>query len=160
MTTCPTCGAQNDPGNRFCDQCGTRIDAPADAAPDAGAAPPDQPTIAAPICPSCGAVVLPGEAFCDNCGADLVAMPAAASAAPVSADAPTMLAEAPTATPVTSSPAAGDVRCPSCGQTNLPGEAFCDNCGASLSAPVATPASDPAVSPVVSPDDATILAAP
>ncbi|MEI7772199.1 MAG: zinc-ribbon domain-containing protein, partial [Chloroflexales bacterium] len=76
MTTCPTCGAQNDPGNRFCDQCGTRVDAaPAAApAPAAGLVPPDQPTMTAPSCPSCGATVLPGEAYCENCGADLTAI--------------------------------------------------------------------------------------
>jgi hypothetical protein len=32
------------------------------------------------------------------------------------------------------------VTCPSCGHQNLPGDAFCDNCGAALAAPAATPA--------------------
>jgi len=115
---------------------------------------PDQPTIAAPLCPKCGSPVLPGEAFCDNCGADLTAAPIPV-AAPVAADAPTMLAAPPVA-PAQPAPAGADVRCPACGQLNLPGEAFCDNCGASLTA--AAPA--PAPSPPTSPDDATILAPP
>ncbi|NTV62949.1 MAG: FHA domain-containing protein [Oscillochloris sp.] len=154
MITCPTCGVQNDPGNRFCDQCGTRIDTP--PAPTPGFVPPDQPTVAAPNCPNCGSTVLPGEAFCDNCGADLTAL-AVPTAAPVLADAPTMLATPPTAAPPAApSVSGGETRCPSCGQANLPGEAFCDNCGASLTAPAATP---PPPLPV-SPDDATILATP
>src|SRR5687767_4331628 len=94
MSTCPNCGAQNDPANRFCDQCGTRIEASAPAAVPVAAS--DMPTMmAAPACPNCGSPVLPGEAFCDNCGADLSAALAAptAAAAPspaTSADAPTM----------------------------------------------------------------------
>lgn len=173
MITCPSCGAQNDPGNRFCDQCGTRLDAPAPAA--APVAAPDQPTLAAPVCPNCGATVLPGEAFCDNCGANLSALsttPAAAPAVPTAppasaaADAPTVLA---TPTVSTASGAPGEVVCRVCGQPNLPGERFCDNCGADLQAPAATTAPaapDDATmlaTPVpvaVSPDDATVLAAP
>jgi hypothetical protein len=113
MISCPTCGAQNDPNNRFCDQCGTRLDAvqastpPPDLAPQHSAAPvgADEPTVAALNCPTCGATVLPGEAFCDNCGADLtmlstppVVPPAAEPpAAPAGADAPTMMAPPPPA---------------------------------------------------------------
>ncbi|PMP77083.1 MAG: TIGR00266 family protein, partial [Roseiflexus castenholzii] len=26
MITCPTCGALNDPVNRFCEQCGARLE--------------------------------------------------------------------------------------------------------------------------------------
>src|SRR5688500_4051709 len=88
MTTCPNCGAQNDANNRFCDQCGTRLDAVAPpAAPVAGGAGPDVPATAAATCPNCGSTVLPGEAFCDNCGADLSGLAAAPAA-----EAPTLLA--------------------------------------------------------------------
>ncbi|NTW03313.1 MAG: zinc-ribbon domain-containing protein [Oscillochloris sp.] len=177
MTTCPTCGAQNDPGNRFCDQCGTRLEA-TPAASNPGLVPPDQPTVAAPVCPNCGSAVLPGEAFCDNCGADLTAIPTSVVAPPpIGADAPTMLASAPTI-PASAAAAGGELRCPACGQINLPGEAFCDNCGASLSAPAPAPTPIPVANPepapppipeaapvvestpvpVTSPDDATILA--
>ncbi len=170
MTTCPTCGAQNDPGNRFCDQCGTRVDvAPAVPSAAGGTAAPDQLTVAVsvPSCPKCGAAVLPGEAFCDNCGADLTSLPTAPAPAdvptpaPTPADAPTMLASLPVIPPVATpvSPGSG-ILCPACGQTNLPGEKFCDNCGADLSAPAPVAVAPvPVVAiPVVSPDDATILA--
>ncbi|WP_129628673.1 zinc-ribbon domain-containing protein [Candidatus Oscillochloris fontis] len=158
MITCPTCGVQNDPGNRFCDQCGTRLDIP----PVTPAmVPSDQPTVTATVCPKCGDPILPGEAFCDSCGADLstAALPVAT---PVPADAPTMLAAPPVSVPTpapTPAPSTQEPRCPACGQPNLPGEAFCDHCGASLNAPV--PAAAPTIPdsmPIIAPDDATILA--
>ena len=164
MLTCPTCGAQNDPANRFCDQCGSRLDA---AAPAAMAS--DLPTVPAPACPNCGSPALPGEAFCDNCGADLSALAAVPATPMAAAKAPTMLASPPAGS-------AGDQpACPNCGSPALPGEAFCDNCGADLStlaassasaAPTtasepasAAPATLPAAS-VAAPDDATMIAAP
>ena len=129
MITCPTCGALNDPVNRFCDQCGSRLE-PSGPIPQASA-----PTFQAPpaatvqTCPNCGATVFPGQAFCEECGAALtaVAPPAAAAppvAAPVSVDAPTMIAPA-------SMPVAGSI-CPSCGHQTMPGDRFCDACGATL----------------------------
>jgi uncharacterized OB-fold protein len=150
MITCPSCGAQNDPANRFCDQCGTRLEAAAPAAATALAT--------AAHCPSCGATVLPGEAFCDNCGADLTAL-AVTPAPTLSADAPTALAEPGTAPPSTP----GSVsNCPVCGAQTIPGERFCDNCGADLQAALAAPAVSPndatLVAPPVAPDDATIVA--
>ncbi len=170
MTTCPTCAAQNDASNRFCDQCGSRLDVAPSAAPaTGGVVPPDQPTMVATSCPKCSAVILPGEAFCDNCGADLTSMPAdptsvtaeapAVIPTPVSADAPTMLASMPVVTPAEPpAPSKGGALCPACGQTNLPGEQFCDNCGADLLASAPAPAPAVESRPVVSPDDATILA--
>ncbi|MBP1465206.1 FHA domain-containing protein [Candidatus Chloroploca sp. M-50] len=74
MITCPSCGALNDPANRFCDQCGARLtnDQPASPPPPVAVTAAPAPVLpTAPVCPSCGASVLPGEAFCDNCGADL-----------------------------------------------------------------------------------------
>ncbi len=136
MITCPNCGAQNDPANRFCDQCGTRLEP---AAPVASPA----PAVAASVCPSCGAAVLPGEAFCDSCGADLTALAPApvAVAAPTAAAAPAALAP----------PAEGQLVCAICGTVALPGERFCDNCGADLSAQVG--ATTPPVAPSVLPTE-------
>ncbi|MFV9503173.1 MAG: double zinc ribbon domain-containing protein [Oscillochloridaceae bacterium umkhey_bin13] len=149
MITCPTCGAQNDAVNRFCDQCGARL-----SAETAVPAQADEPTVtAATTCPICGDPILPGEAFCDNCGADLsttaTPVPVAVAAA---TDAPTVIASSATPT------------CWSCGTVVLPGEAFCDNCGADLNAAPAAPApaapvaTEPAAPANVSPDDVTIFA--
>lgn len=148
---CPTCGAENDTANRFCEQCGSRIDA-APAGQPAQAALAAQPTAAGPTCPSCGAAVLPGEAFCDECGASLSAV-APTAAAPALNDAPTVMAP-----PVPAASAATDgqhVACPSCGHQNLPDDRFCDNCGAALGQPApaaavpapAPPAPEPAPAP-------------
>ncbi|PDW03805.1 double zinc ribbon domain-containing protein [Candidatus Viridilinea mediisalina] len=146
MIACPTCGAQNDPGNRFCDQCGTRLQA--QNPPPSPVAPADMPTAAAPLCPACGATVLPGEAFCDNCGADLS-----------SALAPMPVASPPAVpTPTAPIASAANGTCWSCGAAVLPGERFCDNCGADLeAAPAAAPASP---APVDEHDAATIIAPP
>lgn len=46
---CPACNAPNDPGSKFCDQCG-------------GAFPADV------RCPGCGEVNDPDARFCDRCG--------------------------------------------------------------------------------------------
>src|SRR5262245_22901776 len=129
---CPTCGTENDAANRFCDQCGSRLDAGA-AAPSAQAALAAQPTAAAATCPSCGAVVLPGEAFCDECGASLSGVAAPPVAGAASYDAPTVYAPPMPSggAPATPVGAAGLV-CAACGHQNLPGDRFCDNCGAAL----------------------------
>ncbi|MEO7913394.1 MAG: zinc ribbon domain-containing protein [Roseiflexaceae bacterium] len=131
---CPTCGAENEAGNRFCEQCGSRIE-PSGEFQQAQVAVAAQPTAAGPTCPSCGAAVLPGEAFCDECGASLSA--AAPTVIPgVSNDAPTMIAPPGTNA---AAPAAGEptVICAACGQPNLATDRFCDHCGAALAAPVA-----------------------
>jgi len=128
---CPTCGTENDAANRFCDQCGSRLE-PSGAAPEMQAAIASQPTAAAATCPSCGAVVLPGEAFCDECGASLSGVAPAAGAA--SYDAPTVYAP-PTPSGAASAASPQGLACPACGHQNLPGDRFCDNCGAALAAP-------------------------
>src|SRR5689334_11503455 len=125
---CPTCGTENDAANRFCDQCGSRLE-PSGASPQVAAAVAAQPTAAAATCPSCGAVVLPGEAFCDECGASLSGVAPVAGAA--SYDAPTVYAPPVPISTAVPAKAAG-VACPACGHENMPGDRFCDNCGASL----------------------------
>lgn len=115
-----------------------------------------------PFCPQCGVDNPENARFCDQCGAALIpvtpaqrpAQPAipAAPVAPIPPAVPATPAAAsvaPSAPPVQSAaaPAAGPVACPQCGTTALPGEAFCDNCGASLLGAVQpvtpTPASVP-----------------
>ncbi len=146
---CPTCGAENETANRFCEQCGSRME-PSGEYPQAQVALAAQPTAAGPTCPSCGAAVLPGEAFCDECGASLSA--AAPTVIPgVSNDAPTMFApplpSASAATPATGQPT---VICAACGQPNLATDRFCDHCGAALAAPTGAPAT--ADVPTIAPD--------
>jgi uncharacterized OB-fold protein len=124
---CPTCGTENEASNRFCDQCGSRIE-PSGATAQAQVAGAAQPA-ATTICPACGAAVLPGEAFCDECGASLSGVAAAGGAA--SADAPTMFAP-PQPDGGAAGASAPAALCPACGHQNLPGDDFCDNCGAAL----------------------------
>lgn len=75
-----------------------------------------------PFCPQCGIENPPSARYCDQCGAVMIPVPAQGPAAPP--------APAP-ARPV-AAPAAGPSTCPQCGVAVIPGEAFCDNCGASL----------------------------
>ncbi len=59
---CPNCQTDNPPENRFCEQCGTPLEA---------------------RCPQCGATVRPGARFCGACGNRLTE-PEAKAQAPVS----------------------------------------------------------------------------
>lgn len=87
-----------------------------------------------PFCPQCGIENPSSARFCDQCGAVLVPVPAQGQATVAAIPVPT---PAPLAQPA----AAGPSSCPQCGTAVIPGEAFCDNCGAALlSAPVAAPA--------------------
>jgi hypothetical protein len=80
-----------------------------------------------------------GSAFCDECGEPLnVGTPQASAPAPVS--------PGPTDTQV----------CPSCGASNLAGEAFCSNCGVSL---LGAPAAVNQV-PAATPDESVAQPAP
>jgi hypothetical protein len=85
-----------------------------------------------PFCPQCGIDNPANARFCDQCGAALIPV------APVAAQPP-----APPMSPAVAAPAvpssSGSVTCPQCGATAIPGEAFCDNCGAPLNAPVRSP---------------------
>src|SRR5215472_3948055 len=59
--TCPNCGAQNEPGRKFCGECGTPL---------------------ARACPNCGAANGPGVKFCGECGTALAAASAPPPVAP------------------------------------------------------------------------------
>ena len=92
-------------------------------------------------CPNCGNKPGEGAVFCDRCGARL---PQAAAAAAPAAAAPA---------------AGGSIICAACGAGNVPGEAFCEFCGAALAAPVPE-AAVPAPAPVPEPAAAPAAAAP
>lgn len=94
-----------------------------------------------PYCAKCGVENPAAARFCDQCGAALVPVPAPA---PVSytpqLTVPRPVAAQPVAPPPRPAPsvaplAAGPIVCAQCGASAIPGEAFCDNCGAPLSAP-------------------------
>ena len=65
--TCPSCGASNEPGRKFCGECGARL---------------------ARTCPNCGLANGPTVRFCGDCGTRLdEAAASAGGAAPGSAPA-------------------------------------------------------------------------
>jgi hypothetical protein len=95
-----------------------------------------------PFCPQCGVDNPPAARFCDQCGAVLIPVPgqgaAPAAAGPVAPPLAGPIAPAPVvpaAAPVAGQVSAGPSVCPQCGTAVIPGEAFCDTCGAALLGP-------------------------
>ncbi len=79
-------------------------------------------------CPRCNTELPDGVSFCDACGAPVRgAMPPAGPVYQPLGDGGQTTVPPPTA--------AGPSACPICGTPVIPGEAFCDNCGASLLTP-------------------------
>ncbi len=79
-----------------------------------------------PFCHQCGATNPDSARFCDQCGVELINVPTQSSSG-----------STPAPFPVPSgagSPGTVDT-CPQCGMAVIPGEAFCDNCGAPLLKP-------------------------
>jgi len=95
-----------------------------------------------PFCPQCGIDNPANARFCDQCGAALIPVAPAATLPPVAVPSAPPMASAVAAPAVSSS--SGSVVCPQCGTTAIAGEAFCDNCGAPLNAPI-RPAGQPMV---------------
>jgi len=96
-----------------------------------------------PFCPQCGIDNPANARFCDQCGAALIPVATAATQPPVAMQPPAPPMASAVAAPAVPS-SSGSVVCPQCGTTAIAGEAFCDNCGAPLNAPV-RPAGPPAV---------------
>src|SRR5437870_4429491 len=87
-------------------------------------------------CLNCGVSLPDGVAFCDACGTPVRGQNQGMAAAPSSPSAQQPYGDYSPPPPQGQSGApmggAGSVACPVCGAAALPGEAFCDNCGASL----------------------------
>jgi ribosomal protein L40E len=81
--TCKSCGAENPPGTKFCQECGEKLIAPVSSkCPSCGAENPPGTKFcrdcgaklgaaATPKCPGCGAENPPGTKFCRDCGTKL-----------------------------------------------------------------------------------------
>jgi hypothetical protein len=96
-----------------------------------------------PFCPQCGVDNPANARFCDQCGAALIPV-TPASTVPTSAMPPAPVAPPPAAAAPAVPVTGGAVTCPQCGASAIPGEAFCDNCGAPLNAPARPAAVAPA----------------
>src|SRR5262245_13736533 len=74
---CGQCQHENAPGQKFCGECGARLQL---------------------VCPACRTANVPTNKFCGECGVKLAAAPAAAPVAPP-AEAPTAPARTPSPPP-------------------------------------------------------------
>lgn len=98
---CGGCGADNEPGDKYCSSCGSlRPGPPTDiavqppqSAADTAVMPVPPRTPQGPVCPSCGLDLEPDSAFCPSCGA----ASAEASTLAISPDARAPLDDAPDA---------------------------------------------------------------
>ncbi|MBQ7569199.1 FHA domain-containing protein [bacterium] len=136
---CSVCGSDNLEGSAYCEDCGSRL-----------AMTPAAPVMAPPAPEPVPATVAPAP----------VPTPVAEAPAPAPAAEPVaasnLVLSIPVKAPVSAEMPAAEASsavCPACGATNAQGSAFCEDCGASLSAapaPVAVSAPAPAPAPSVS----------
>ena len=100
-----------------------------------------------PYCPRCGVDNPASARFCDQCGATLI--PVAPQPATMPAPMPAPIPARPQSAPTPPRPSAallsaGPINCAQCGASAIPGEAFCNNCGAPLQSPAPQVAATPA----------------
>jgi hypothetical protein len=142
MATCASCGSDVT-GKKFCQQCGTPVQATASPAIN--------------VCPHCNEEVKPGAAFCMHCGSALSSQTKVATAPsqPLTRTCPACQTAVPAANafctncgstmqvsatpPPMAAPASSF--CTSCGHQNAPGVHFCAACGSPIGA--ATPMAQP-----------------
>jgi hypothetical protein len=126
---CPACGAEVQPDETFCADCGASLAQPPIPPEPVPAVEPE------PVAEEAAPAPAPEPE------AEPVAAEAAAEAAVEAAPAEPVVAEVPPPPPPAPAPAEA-ITCPACGQEVETGDTFCSSCGASL---VAAPA--PAVAP-------------
>ncbi|MGM9999553.1 MAG: FHA domain-containing protein [Candidatus Bruticola sp.] len=139
---CNVCGSDNVEGSIFCEDCGSKLSAPAPAFSAVPAAAAPAPFSPAPVAAAPTPAVAPTPA-----AAPVAASPFSAPAAP-SAPAPAVAASAP---------AAAQMVCQACGASNQAGSKFCEDCGASLAS---LPAAPVAASPFSAPAQPAAPVAP
>ena len=115
MTTCGRCGLLNRDDLRFCADCGTRLDKPAEAPPVLARSAPPRPN--------------PAPA----------AAPAAAPLTATTPSRPPRPQPRPAAPAFDLGPAAPTRPCPHCGAPNEPEARFCTNCGSPVTAAAPRP---------------------
>jgi hypothetical protein len=79
---CPNCQTENEPGARFCANCGNRLTEPRPA-PSTRSGEASQVT-----CPSCGQANPAGSAFCETCGTRLASPQPSAAQTPATTTRP------------------------------------------------------------------------
>ena len=107
-------------------------------------------------CPRCNNELPDGVSFCDACGAPVrgILPPASPVYQPYGGQA---------AAPPPAAMGQGATVCPVCGAPVIPGEAFCDNCGAGLLGPgvaPAVPGPGPVAAPPVGPSAGPLAGSP
>jgi len=136
MITCPVCKSENNDGDLFCQDCGSRLTGPTAAVPPPIPPVPVAPPAIAPAAIAPAPAPAPAEAVGESLGA-----PAAPSAVP-----PAPPAEAPA--PAVGVPApvvpGAPIVCPNCQTVNDADFRFCKGCGTPLTAAAAPAATPPA----------------
>ena len=115
---CSVCGSDNLEGSAYCEDCGSRL-----------AMTPAAPVMAAPAPVPVSEPAAPVPFPASEEAAPPIPVESAAAPLPVAAP-----SAAPASVEMPAPVAAGPVLCPSCGAMNSQGGAFCEECGASLSA--------------------------
>ncbi len=160
MATCVSCGADVS-GKKFCQQCGTPVQAAAAPAPatiSASSEPVVTPATPS-VCPRCNGEVKAGAAFCMHCGSSLSphVTQATTPSQPVMHTCPACHTQVPiehafcsncgqpigAATAAPAPVAAAPSFCTNCGTQNAPGVKFCASCGTPMGAGAGTPAPQP-----------------
>lgn len=106
---CPSCGAINTVGTKFCSGCGKKL---------------------TDTCPNCGNEILPGKKFCPNCGASMTRkkMNTCPNCGANVEEGKKFCAECGASMEFLTKD-----KCPSCGEYADKGEKFCPHCGSLMS---------------------------